>query len=456
MDRLVKADVNGIELAFIRGQKISKTFTLTNLMHTMSVAVSLSTKNPSFFSFNKPFSIIPPLSSSSYTLLSQPSNQPPLTDPPDAITVKTSMVPLGKANHDDLCRRFSKPGPHIFKDATLPITFLGPQVIEHLISGNTTISDIDLCLNNAISGCSGNQLTVLLKSAAVSGKTYLVRTLIDNGGDVNHKDSNGRSLISLAVEAGYLDVVNVLISSGCEIDNSIDHVFHYAAAINSVDLMDVLFRAYENTDLIESVDFHGRTPIHISAIHGHTQVIRFCLSVGASPDVLDINKCTPLHLAAKGGHLDTVECLLDASNYTKYALNKEGRTPFALAFGNDCSNVYDSLQLSDALNRAARVGDVNGIKSCIGKGANVNGKDQNGWRPLHRAAFKGKLESVRTLLGYGSEVNVVDDNGYTPLHCALEAGHVEVALLLIGHGAYAKFEESQRYRDEGWFEIRWL
>ncbi|KAE8679614.1 Gamma histone variant H2AX [Hibiscus syriacus] len=337
MDRLVKADVKGIELVFIRGQKSSTTFTLTNLMHTMSVAVSLSTKTPAFLSFNKPLSIIPPLSSSSYTLLSQPSDQPPLTDPPDAITVKTTM------------------------------------------------------------------LTVLLKSAAVSGKANLVRSLIDRGGDVNHKDSNGRSLISLAVEAGHLDVVNVLISSGCEIDNSVDHVFHYAAAINSVDLMDALFRAYGNTDSIDSVDFHGRTPIHISAIHGYTEVTRFCLTVGASPDVLDINKCTPLHLAAKGGHLDIVECLLEASNYTKYALNKQGKTAFALAFENDCSNVYDSLQLSEALSHAAWPGDVNGIKSCIGKGANVNGRDQNGSRPLHRAAFKGHVEVALLLIGQGAK-----------------------------------------------------
>ncbi|KAK8639548.1 hypothetical protein V6N13_137923 [Hibiscus sabdariffa] len=440
MDRLVKADVKEVELEFVKGQKSSTTFTLTNLMHTMSVAVSLSTKNPSFFSFNKSFSIIPPLSSSSYTLLSQPSDQPPLTNPPDAVTVKTTMVPLGKANHDDLRRRFSKPGPHIFKDATLPISFLGPHVIEHLISSNTQVSDTELLFNKAISGCSRNQLTVLLESAAVSGKANLVRRLIDHGGDVNHKDSNGRSLISLAVEAGNLDVLNVLISSGCEIDNSVDHVFHHAAATNRVDLMEALFRVYRNTDSIDSVDFCGRTPIHISAIHGCTQVIRFCLSVGASPEALDINKCTPLHLAAKGGHLDTVECLLEASNYSKYALNKQGKTAFALAVENDRPNVYDLLQLGDALSRAARIGDVNGIKSCIGEGAKVNGKDQNGWTPLHRAAFKGKVESVGVLLGYGAEVNVVDENGYTPLHCAVEAGHVEVALLLIGHGAKANLK----------------
>ncbi|XVF72512.1 hypothetical protein PTKIN_Ptkin12aG0127000 [Pterospermum kingtungense] len=438
MDRLVKADVKEVELVFMRGQKGSATFRLTNLMHTMSVAVSLTTQNPGFFSFNKPYSIIPPLSSSSYTLLSHPSDQPPLTNPPDAITVKTTMLPLGKAHHDDLCRLFSKPGvgPRIFKDATLPISFVGPLVIQHLISSHTRNANTDLFLTKAISGCTGNQLTGLLKSAVVSGKAGLVCTLIDHGGDVNDKDSKGRSLVSLAVEAGNFDVVNVLISSGCEIDNSVDQVLHYAAAINRVDLIEVLFLAYKNLDL-NAVDFCGRTPIHIAASYGCTEVIRFCLSAGGNPEVLDVNRCSPLHLAAQEGHLDAVECLLEASKYSKYALNKQGKTAFALAVENGHSDLYHLLHLGDALNRAARIDNVNGIKSCLAQGANVNGKDQNGWTPLHRAAFKGRIESVKVLLNHGAQPNLVDDNGYTPLHCAVEAGHVEVALLLIAHGAKA-------------------
>ncbi|PPD93947.1 hypothetical protein GOBAR_DD09048 [Gossypium barbadense] len=405
MDRLVKVDVKEVEIVFMEGQKTTTNFTLTNLMHTMSVAVCLSTKNSSFFSFNNQFSIIPPLSSSTYTLFSQPSDQPPLTNPPDAITVKTTMLPLGKAHHDDLRRLFSKPGPHVFKDATLPISFTGHHVIQHLISSNTQMTDMDIWCNKAISGCFGDQLTVLLKSAVVSGKVGLVRTLIDHRGDVNYKDDKGRSLVSLAVEAGHVDVVNALISAGCEIDNTVDHVLHYAAAKNRVDLMDVLFRGYKNMDLIDSIDFNGRTPIHISAIHGHTESIKFCLSL--------------------------------VSNYTKYALNGQGKTAFALAVENDRSNLYDPLHLGDALHRAARIGDVNGMKCCISEGANMNGKDQNGWTPLHRAAFKGKTECVRALISYGGDINGVDNNGYTPLHRAVEAGHVETALVLIGHGAKA-------------------
>lgn len=102
-------------------------FKLTSLMHTMSVVVSLTTTNPFLFTINKPFSIIPPLSYASYTLqLSHPSDQPPLSDPPDAITVRATMLPTGKATIEHLHQLFSKPGPHVFCDAVLNISLVGP------------------------------------------------------------------------------------------------------------------------------------------------------------------------------------------------------------------------------------------------------------------------------------------------------------------------------------------
>lgn len=438
MDRLVRADVKEVEIAYKGSQNCSTTFRLTNLMHTMSVAISLSTTNPSAFSFAQPFSIIPPLSSSSYTIvLSQSSEQPPLSTPPDAISVKSSMLPTGKAHQDELRRLFSKPGPHIFRDATIPVYLVGPQVAEYIISNHTQITDVSGYFNRAICRCTGSQITGLLKSAVPSGNLNLVTSLIDHGGNVNCKDSEGRSLISLAVQAGQIDVVKVLIASGCVIDGSIDKVLHYAAAINRVDLMDVLCDSFENIE-VNSADLRGRTPIHVAASRGHVEVIRFCVSAGGKTGVLDHDASSPLHLAAQKGHLETTEYLLDCSDYSvKHAVNKEGKTAFSIAVDNGHSHLYDLLHMGDVFHRAARVDDVNGIKSCLAEGAEVNRSDQNGWTPLHRAAFKGRIESVKVLLNHGAQVNAVDNAGYTPLHCAVEAGHVQVARLLIAHGASA-------------------
>ncbi|XP_021906845.1 ankyrin-3-like [Carica papaya] len=441
MDKLVKPDVKEIDLVFKRGQQCTTTFRLTNLMHTMSVAVSLTTTNSSVFSFDKPFSIIPPLSSLSYDLiLSPPFDQSPPAAPPNVITVKTSTLPTGKAPKEGLPLFFSKSGPHILKDATIPISLVGPHVIEDLISHSTQLPYISPFFNKAVSVCSRSELTALLRSAVVSGNANLAAGLIDHGGAANSRDRNGRSMISLAVRAGNMEIIKLLINSGCKIDSSIDHVLHDAAAINRVDVMEVLLTRFKDTISVNSVDSQGRTPLHIGATHGHSEVIQYCASLEGKIEILDNNGFSALHLAAEKGNLKAVECLLQTSSFTKYAVNREGKTAFALALENEHSDLYDALHLGDVLQRAARVDDVHGIKSYLAAGAKVNGKDQNGWTPLHRAAFKGRLECIKVLLNQGARIDEIDDAGYTPLHCAAEAGHVEVALLLVAHGAMANLK----------------
>ena len=345
------------------------------------------------------------------------------------------MLPIGKAHQDYLRRLFSKPGPHVFRDATIPINLVGHQVVDFLISHHTQIPEIEFFLKKGISGCTGPQLTSLLKPAILYSNANFVTEILDAGADVNCKNSDKRSMITLAIRAGDLGILKVLIAAGCKIDNSVDRILHEAAATGRVDLMEFWRKRFGDID-VNSVDLDGRTPIHVAAVRGFVEVIRFCVSVGGKVDVLDCNGWSPLHYAAAEGHLQVVKYLLECSN-VKYVLNNEGKTAFALAVDNGHLHLLDLLHLGNVLHRAARVDDIHGMKTCLAEGANVNGRDQNGWTPLHRAAFKGRVESVKLLLNNGAQVDVVDDAGYTPLHCAVEMRHVQVALALIAHGAKA-------------------
>lgn len=189
---------------------------------------------------------------------------------------------------------------------------------------------------------------------------------------------------------------------------------------------------------MNSADSNGRTALHVAAVLGQLNSIQFLLSMGGDPDIVDSNGWAPLHFAVAGGHVEAAEWLLNATTFAKSAVTKEGLTAYALAADKGHSELYDSLHLSDALHRSARINDVRGMKSCIAQGGNVNGRDQNGWTPLHRAAFKGGTEGVKVLLSHGARLDVVDDCGYTPLQRAVEAGHVKVAVCLIEHGAREK------------------
>ncbi|KAJ9543448.1 hypothetical protein OSB04_023155 [Centaurea solstitialis] len=441
MDRLVKADVKELNMVFSRNQKCSTTFKLTNLMHTMAVAVSFSSTNPSLFSFTHPFSIIPPLGTASFTLLlSKPSENPPLSTPPENVLVRSSMLPTGKANQEDLRRLFAKPGPHIFKDVTIPVSFVGPRVIESLLSSSYSKTlEIAFVLSKAVSGCDGSQLGSLLGPAVASGNRYVASVLVDAGADVNRRDPDGESVMDSAVRSGNVEMVRFLIESGFVIDHLNDRFLHVAASANWVEMMEVLCMAYLDTD-VDSVDSEGRTPLHIGASCGHIEVLEFLITLGSDPDRADPNGWTPLHCASNEGHLAAVELLLNSCNYVKYAVTKDGKTAFDLAVENGHTGLYDVLQLGDVLHRSARKGDVVEMKKCLAEGAKVNGRDQNGWTPLHKSSFKGSIDGVKVLLSHGARVDLVDGTGFTPLHRAVEAGHAQVAMLLIAHGAKASMK----------------
>ncbi|XP_047264192.1 protein VAPYRIN-LIKE-like [Capsicum annuum] len=311
-------------------------------------------------------------------------------------------------------------GRHVFKDAKFPISLVGPQVVEFLLSSKTLL-DVSLLLPKALSLSDACQLDSLLKSAAKNGNSHCISALIEAGANVNRRDSDGGSVMSLAVKSGNLDSVQVLIESGYTIDNSADKFLHYAAAMDRVDLMEILFLGYADIDL-NSIDSQGRTALHMAAIHGHVEVLQFLVTIGSDSDISDSQGWTALHFAAHQGHVES------------------GRQPMSLLPIRAHSQLYDHLQLGDTLHRAARKGEVADIKKCIAEGANLNGKDQNGWTPLHRAVFKGKIEAVKVLVKHGAKLDVVDYCGYMPLHLALEAGQKDVATYLVAQGAKANLK----------------
>jgi hypothetical protein len=79
---------------------------------------------------------------------------------------------------------------------------------------------------------------------------------------------------------------------------------------------------------------------------------------------------------------------------------------------------------------AIKAGNVELTQELIGRGADLNQSDKNGWRPLNWAAAKGRLEIVHLLLKNGADVYVAGHDQRTPAMIALAAGNADVARFL--------------------------
>ncbi|HSU57334.1 MAG TPA: ankyrin repeat domain-containing protein [Candidatus Dormibacteraeota bacterium] len=61
--------------------------------------------------------------------------------------------------------------------------------------------------------------------------------------------------------------------------------------------------------------------------------------------------------------------------------------------------------------------------------------DEFGRSELHYAARDGNSKLAQLLIGRGADANLADKNGWTPLHFAAQAQSAEVAALLLDAGA---------------------
>lgn len=186
----------------------------------------------------------------------------------------------------------------------------------------------------------------LLHLAAEEGDDELIQMLIRRGVDVNTVNSKGNSPLLIASTSGEEATVKLLLGYEGVI---IDH---------------------RNTLRV--------TPLIEAASHGHSEIVRLLLDVGADVNAQTIYGNSPLSLAAEFGQDEAVAEILKQKNLNVSPAQTDGKTP------------------------------------------------------LHWAALKGYSKIVRLLLDHGADVNARDENEKTPL---LLARNRAIAKILQSHGA---------------------
>lgn len=186
------------------------------------------------------------------------------------------------------------------------VNAFGPAL--HFASSNTTPEIVDYLISK---GANVNLVfggeTPLMKAAQM-GRFDIVKLLIERGADLNvTAPSIGWSPLSEAAFAGRLDIVQYLISQGADVAKQSGDAFIRAATgmgINmkeegwhaNVKIGDKRFkRTYEYIAILDllkskganvnSVNTSGETALHMAAMYGSPQVVRYFLKIGVNPKI---------------------------------------------------------------------------------------------------------------------------------------------------------------------------
>ena len=284
--------------------------------------------------------------------------------------------------------------------------------------------------------------------AAQQGDAQIVRTLLQQGEDVNAAQSDGLTAL------------------------------HWAALNNDFEIAQLLL--YAGATVKPTTRVGGYTPLHLASRSGYSEVMRAMLDAGADPNKLTSTGVTAMHFAAQsdapeairvlaehGGDLDMVDGFFQRTPLMFAAVKNAGRALEVLVeLGSDVemvTRVKDYVEFAEETNadrtRRNRVRDAEKDPDSNNAGSGRGGafrpqtRGQNtGAAPPDSADNKEsdedeKAESdedekaepdppppppVRSLSG---NEQIGNQGGFTALHFAAREGHIEVARQLIDGGA---------------------
>ena len=204
--------------------------------------------------------------------------------------------------------------------------------------------------------------------AAKEGKLNVVRFLVGKGAALEKANSTGWTPLIIASRNGHLEVVRYLLEQGANSKaGTIGWTpLHHAAHGNHLNVARLLveYGVDLNTNL-EMANIGGETPLINAARMGYLDFVRFLVEQGADIDKADNGGLTPLIHASRSG----------------YGVIRKQRF----------------LEVTRYL---------------LEQGANRDKTDNTGKTPLHWAALHGQLEAAKLLMVYGADLNARDNRGW--------------------------------------------
>lgn len=236
---------------------------------------------------------------------------------------------------------------------------------------------------------------------ALNNKMYLrIRSLLDQGADLEKKDDTGRSPLTLMVISGNVDMVRLLLRYGSNIN---------------------------------SIDDNGYTALHYAVESGQYNIAEILILEGAETNSINNAEKTPVYLALKNNDIQMTELLIRNGGELDFI---PIIAPVMEDYLRSRVSIRNKLYGLDFLNRtelmeAVFAGDFKTAELLIIDGADVNEQNETGLTALMMSAGLGDIYTTRLLLKNGADRNIKDQDGLEAISYAmLTPGNLVVKELL--------------------------
>uniref|UniRef100_A0A914GWL2 Ion transport domain-containing protein n=1 Tax=Globodera rostochiensis TaxID=31243 RepID=A0A914GWL2_GLORO len=282
----------------------------------------------------------------------------------------------------------------------------------------------------------------------------MVQLLLQRDGDkqIRVQDSDGNTAMHLCKNNDFLRAITDHGGTECvNVQNAFGRTpLHEVAKLGDDKMLKIMWKLNANANIMDKEE---KTPLHVAAERGHTQVVETLIDkFGSSIRARTFDGSTLLHIASAAGHADTALAFLKRG-VPLYMPNKSGALSLHAAAAAGYNDVVKMLiargtkvdittrDTYTALTVAVRSGQASVVETLLGFGADVHVKGgQIGETALHVAAGLpcGSIDCAQMLLKSGAQPNVQRaQDGCTPLHIAAAVGNRAICRLLLVEGADA-------------------